>query len=89
MPDNQRYDTLGQLRGAIELGHLKGSEMFPNGRDIWFEGDDPAGYRAWARARTGFDPGEHWTEDPSGYRFHCPAEHLNVLYGDSPWPVGS
>lgn len=44
MPDNdapQRYDTLGQLRGAIELGHLKGAVlMIDNDVTSMYVGDE-------------------------------------------------
>ncbi len=60
------------------------NELFPDGRHIWYEGDDPEGFTAWARGATGFDPSEHWTQDPSGYQFYCPPQYLDVLYsGDN------
>ena len=80
------------------------AELHPNGRTIFYEGDDPEGFRAVIRAEFGFDPAEHpghefhtglpgcartWDEE-HGWSFHCPAEHLDAIYGDDyRFPMGS
>lgn len=104
---------------------LAWSEMFPDGRDIYYEGDDPDGFVAEIKDKYGFDPSArphkfgfgtpdgppssnpgagvtapYWGEiiDPAAdggcgipfasYPFHCPAEHLNAIYGGD-YPLGS
>ena len=74
------------------------SEMFANGRTIFYEGGDPKGFRAHIKERFGFDvakcPGQGfwggggWNKR-DGYRFHCPAEHLDEIYGSLKYPMGS
>jgi hypothetical protein len=76
------------------------SELFPTGRDIYYEGDDPDGFAAELAATYGFDPrtDPHWwdvipgdddAEPFSSYRFHCPAELLDAVYGNPAYPLGS
>jgi hypothetical protein len=63
-------------------------DLFPEGRDIFYEGDDPAGFAAEIRAEFGFDPAAdpNW---PGDHRFRCPPEHLEAIYGSSRFPLGS
>lgn len=76
------------------------SELRPNGRDIRYEGDEPAKFAQEILTEFGVDP----TSDPdwgiyfpadehgpafTGYGFHCPAEHLDAIYGSRRWPLGS
>ena len=86
------------------------AELFPHGRDIFYEGNDPGGFCAEIKDRFGFDPCQdpqwgdgRWhevvelriadepIEDLFGrtYRFHCPPEHLDAIYGSGRWPMGS
>jgi hypothetical protein len=62
-------------------------ELFPEGRDIFYEGDDPDGFAAQIRAEFGFDPAADscWDEMQ---RFHCPAKHLDAIYSGR-FPMGS
>lgn len=71
--------------------------LFPNGRDIFYEGDSPRDFRTEIIEEYGFDPGEDpaWgvvigdgPEAFTSYRFHCPAEHLDAIYGGQ-YPMGS
>jgi hypothetical protein len=73
-------------------------ELFPGGRCIFYDGDDPDGFAREVRAEFGFDPAAdpHWSRavmhgpggeempDPLGrsYGFHCPPEHLDAIYSD-------
>jgi hypothetical protein len=77
------------------------SEMFPGGRDIFYEGADPEGFAATMLSMYGFDPSKDpkWGErvedgpdDPTGFtshQFHCDAEHLDEVYGSGKWELGS
>lgn len=61
---------------------LSWAEMFPEGRFIFYEGDDPVGFRKEIKARFNFDPGldnQRWNKR-CGYYFHCPAKHLDAIY---------
>src|ERR1022692_2151285 len=66
------------------------SSLFPEGRDIFYEGDDPAGFVWQIRTEFGFSPAidPHWAaqiEDDTcsfvSHRFYCPPEHLDAVYG--------
>ena len=63
-------------------------DLFPDGRVIFYEGDDPEGFRAQIRTEFGFDPGDTLSWEMS-YSFHCPPEYLDAIYGGSRWPMGS
>jgi hypothetical protein len=78
-------------------------DLFPEGRTICYEGDDPAQFCQDILREFGFDPsadaawGKHgiggdpeW-DDPFGRDlwFHCPPEHLDAIYGTRRFPVGS
>jgi hypothetical protein len=75
------------------------SELFPEGRHIFYEGDDPVGFVRQIKAEFGFSPADdpHWGEqfeDKEGpfspsYSFHCPAEHLDEIYGSDRFCMGS
>jgi hypothetical protein len=64
------------------------SELMPEGRTIFYEGDDPENFAAEMFNRFGLDvAGDGWC-DEYGYQFHCPVELLNQIYmGD--YPMGS
>jgi hypothetical protein len=71
--------------------------MFPDGRHIFYEGDDPAGFARQVQAEFNFDPAvdSSWGRRIGGdggfdsYSFHCPPELLDPIYGDSRFPMGS
>jgi hypothetical protein len=74
------------------------SDLFPEGRHIFYEGDDPAAFVRQIRAEFGFSPASdpRWGEQIDGdgmnftsYSFHCPAEHLDAIYGTSRFAMGS
>lgn len=80
--------------------HLKSwSEMFPEGRDIFYEGLDPVGFAGQMRREFGFDPcrdprwGEWVWDNPDdrfqSFGFRCPPEHLDEVYGSGRWELGS
>lgn len=90
-------------RSRLAEGHagLKPwSELFPVGRHVLYEGEDPEGFRQEIRAEFGFDPGadsSDWGfllgtsegEEIRSYGFHCPAEHLDAIYGSDRFLLGS
>lgn len=66
------------------------SELFPTGRQIFYEGNKPKAFAKEIKQRFGFDPSE---DNPSwnrkcGYSFACPAEFLDEIYGGE-YPMGS
>src|SRR5262249_31726874 len=74
--------------------------FFPNGRVIFYEGDDPEAFRKEIIGRFGFDPAtassppgfDLFGWEPAytaerGYSFHCPAEHLDSI--TDRYPMGS
>jgi hypothetical protein len=74
------------------------SELFPEGRHIFYEGDNPAAFVRQIQAEFGFSPASDpgWGEQIDGdgmsftsYSFHCPVEHLDEIYGNSHFPMGS
>jgi len=74
------------------------SSLFPQGRHIFYEGDDSIGFASQIEAEFGFSPaldprwGERIDGDGPGfisYSFHCPPEHLDAIYGNSRFPMGS
>lgn len=73
------------------------AELFPNGRDIFYEGDDPDGFAEEIAVKYGFDPrtDRRWWDVIDGeepfvaYQFHCPAHLLDAIYGNSAYPLGS
>lgn len=63
-------------------------ELFPNGREVWYEGTDPEGFRAWVRQQFGLEL--ELRQDVSGYRFFCPAGYVEAIYNNKAgWPMGS
>jgi hypothetical protein len=83
---------------------LDWAELFPEGRVVCYEGDDPVGFAAEIHDRFGFDPSADpawdspytvgdpgWGRDPFGRTnwFHCPAELLDDIYGTGDYPMGS
>lgn len=80
----------------------KWSEMYPSGRWVVYEGDDPAGFRAEmiekfkfdpamvpdSRTETGFAGNDLWNEDGS-WQFICPGRCMDDVYGGGDYPLGS
>jgi hypothetical protein len=77
-------------------------ELFPEGRVIIYDGDDPEGFAAEIKEEFGYDPSEDegWgrlvTPHPGPFdkpfvlhEFHCPPEHLDAIYSSGRWPMGS
>ena len=75
------------------------SELFPQGRHIFYEGDNPAEFVRQIQAEFGFNPADdpHWGEQlediegpfPPSYGFHCPADHIDEIYGSGRFCIGS
>ena len=68
--------------------HKSWAEMFPNGRHIFYEGDDAEGFARQIKTEFGFDPSQDpkWSD---GHGFDCPPEHLDAIYGARRFPLGS
>jgi hypothetical protein len=80
-------------------------ELFPKGRRIYYEGDDPQGFAEQIRTEFGFDPSTDpdwgigdWympdgtrCPDPFGrtLMFLCPPGILDAVYGSGRWMLGS
>jgi hypothetical protein len=66
------------------------AELFPEGRFIFYEGDDPTGFadEIWERFNFAVDQSPKWKGggDPG---FHCPAQLLDEIYGSGRYPMGS
>lgn len=96
----QEIDTHRTRASRVCAGRQRStwSDLFPAGREIFYEGNDPIGFVQDVRTEFGFDP----SRDPrwgvrielSGdsfisYCFHCPPEHLDEIYGTDRFPMGS
>lgn len=66
------------------------AELFPYGRDVYYEGKDPKGFAKEMKEKFGINPhtSGYYTKK-QGYRFHIPARHLDAIYGNSKYPLGS
>jgi hypothetical protein len=64
-----------------------GDELFPEGRNVWYEGDDPEGFLAAVRERWGLEL--TLKQDPSGYAFFCPPGYVDAIVYESEWPMGT
>jgi hypothetical protein len=66
-------------------------ELWPEGRHIFYEGDDPDGFAAEIKKEFGFDPRESndgWCE-ARGFEFFCPPEHLDAIDRSGRWLLGT
>jgi hypothetical protein len=54
-------------------------ELYPEGRHLYYEGDDPTGFIKELKERYGLDV---------SVSFHCPAELLDEIYSGK-YPLGS
>jgi hypothetical protein len=79
-------------RFAAWLASLTWGKLYPEGRDLYYEGDHPDTFAAAIRDEFGFDPSAdpRWRKRAEGhagrpgdilYGFHCPAEHVDAIYG--------
>jgi hypothetical protein len=76
------------------------ADLFPDGRVIFYEGDNPDEFVTTIRREFGFDPSAdtQWgaqipVEGPESpyisYAFLCPPGLMDVIYGDDRFPLGS
>jgi hypothetical protein len=98
-------DKMTEQRVSVARGSLgeTWSDLYPNGRHIYYEGRDPEGFAKQIQDEFGFNPAldpdwgvpvpEDWAEDEDDlgllHGFHCPATLLDVIYGDSRFPMGT
>jgi len=87
-------------RFAAWLADLTWAQLYPEGRDLFYEGEHPDEFARVIREEFGFDPsadpmwGKRVEGDGGGpgftsYGFHCPAEHIDgvhAVYGDHRFP---
>jgi hypothetical protein len=78
----------------IELGESaakptpgQGDELFPEGRQVWYEGDDPRGFLVAIKER--FDLELELKEDQSGFAFFCPPGYVDAIVYTNEWPIGT
>ena len=78
-------------RFAAWLADLTWAKLFPEGRDLYYEGECPDKFTEAIREEFGFDPSADplwgkWVEGDHGepgfisYGFHCPAKHIDAIY---------
>lgn len=68
----------------------KWSQLFPDGRYIFYEGDDPKGFVKEIKEKFSFDIPLDLDDykEFNSFGFHCPVEHLDEIYGGK-YPMGS
>lgn len=73
----------------MQNGMLAWSDLFPNGRDIFYEGDNPRAFMREMRDVYGL----HINKNKKSWRrskmFFCPADLLDKIYGNGKYPLGS
>ena len=77
-------------RFAAWLADVNWAKLFPEGRELYYEGEHPDKFAKAIREEFGLDPSEDplWgkpSETGSGsvsYGFHCPAEKIDAIYGE-------
>jgi hypothetical protein len=78
-------------RFAAWLADLTWAKLYPEGRDLYYEGNHPEKFAEAIREEFGFDPsadqlwGKRTERDDGGpgftlYGFHCPAQHIDAIY---------
>ena len=78
-------------RFAAWLADINWGKLYPEGRDLYYEGEHPEKFAEAIREEFGFDPsadplwGKCVDGDDGGpgftsYGFHCPAEKLDAVY---------
>lgn len=92
---NADFTSHGCVTKGIEERRLKQSgltwrEMFPEGREVFYEGKNPGAFALEIKREFGFDPRHAKTfNQRNGYKFLCPARHLDAIYGSGKYPLGS
>jgi hypothetical protein len=59
------------------------NELFPEGRYIFYEGDDLTRFAKEIKKKFGFDVFQN-----GSFGFHCPPELLDAIYGSGEYPIG-
>jgi hypothetical protein len=75
----------------MEAKMMTWSELFPDGRKIFYEGNEPEAFTEEIKQKFGFDPSEDnpkWNRE-EGFAFWCPGRLMDAIYGDSKYPMGS
>ena len=78
-------------RFAAWLADVNWAKLFPEGRDLYYEGEHPDKFAKAISEEFGFDPsadplwGKRFQGDDgepgfTSYGFHCPAEHIDAIY---------
>lgn len=76
-------------RCAAWLADINWAKLFPEGRDLYYEGEQPEEFAEAVPEEFGFDPSADrlWEAKDGGrdgtaasYGFHCPAEKLDGIY---------
>jgi hypothetical protein len=68
------------------------AELCPDGRTVFYEGDDPEGFAEEMKTKFGIDlagtkiDGLSWEENQA---LHCPAHLLDEIYGSGKYRMGS
>ena len=58
------------------------AELFPSGRELYYEGKNRKAFIAEMKSKFDFDPSrDHGWSKGSGWRFHCPPDLLDKIYG--------
>ena len=63
-------------------------ELFPEGRTVWYEGDDPEGFRAEMTAVGLVLEDDRYNEE-ADWCFDIPAGRVGEIYGSARWDIGS
>lgn len=80
-------------RAGIDYGSW--TELFPEGRYIYYEGDEPVEFILEMNQKFGLDMQKlspEWHADYlefGSFGFFCPPEHLDAIYGNDIYPMGS
>lgn len=81
-PTGDQETLLIELAGAMLTDDREMREdVFPEGRMIFYEGDDPAKFIE--------EIGEEFPEVSVSVSLNCPAEHLDEICGSGRWLMGS
>jgi hypothetical protein len=68
----------------------KWSKLYPKGRYIFYEGDDPESFIKEIKDTLGFKIKIDWDgyKEFKSFGFHCPSKYMDKIYGGE-YPVGS
>jgi len=78
-------------RFAAWLADANWAKLYPEGRDLYYEGEHPDKFAEAIREEFGLDPSADplWGKQAAGddggpgsttYAFHCPARHIDAIY---------